>query len=273
MELTCYYINLDRSLVRRQFMEAQSAQLGLNLWRIPAVDGTNLSPTEVLSYQPANSPRRRLTCGEIACFLSHREAWKRIASGDTRYGAIFEDDVHFSPSAKVFLSDDDWIADLADVVKLETVHDKLLLGADVATVADGRRLKPLVSRHLGTGGYLMSRDCATRLLVATEQCHVPIDHLLFEPGSIPIQNLRIVQLTPAICIQEICLSNQQLPKLLSDERSTLTVDRAQIPRHERGPVRAAIKWMGNYPEQGLRQIRRRLAARKIGGSWETVEYR
>ena len=59
------YINLDRSLARRERMETQLAQLGLadRYARLSAVDGANL-----------NRPHSRIGPGETGAFLSHAHA-------------------------------------------------------------------------------------------------------------------------------------------------------------------------------------------------------
>ena len=75
------YINLDRSGLRRERMEAQFAQLGLSdrYSRFAAIDGTALSPTA------------RIKPGELGAFHSHMRALESAAS-DRLPLHILEDD-------------------------------------------------------------------------------------------------------------------------------------------------------------------------------------
>ena len=91
-----YLINLEENVVRRNNSIRQLKFLGLEWYRIDAVNGWKLSETEIAkfysaeaNYYQAKSP---LTAPEIGCYISHLKAWERIASGDSAGGFIFEDD-------------------------------------------------------------------------------------------------------------------------------------------------------------------------------------
>ena len=115
-----YYINLDRSPERRAWFKQQTEDLGLELVRVPAVDGRQLSVAELDSWRAFTEGNEILSAAEIGCFLSHRKAWEMVLSGDEKWAFVAEDDIHFSGNAAAFLSDDKWIPPLAGLVKAET---------------------------------------------------------------------------------------------------------------------------------------------------------
>lgn len=271
MRISNFYINLDRSEKRREHMEKQAGQCGLTLTRISAVEGSALPAEQLLACQPLSSPKRRLTAGEIGCFLSHRVAWQRIVDGETEYGAVFEDDVLLSPDAGEFLRDDHWLPSNADLVKTETFMQKVMLEFLVSQTPNNRALAKLVYRHYGTGGYIVSRTCAARLLAATEVFHDPIDIAMFSPKSVALRNMSILQLSPAICIQEMCVpqigDHSDLEGSSLIQARTVAMGRRELRRS------SALKSFGKSLESTLRESRQRFSAWRAGGVWGTVEFR
>ena len=116
-----YFINLDRSPARREWMESQLTEISANFERIPAVDGSSLASEE---YEAAVNWEelgpKGLTRGEVGCFLSHRLAWQRIAAASERFGVVLEDDILISKNGDRFLNDDSWIPEGTAQVRLET---------------------------------------------------------------------------------------------------------------------------------------------------------
>ncbi|TWO70580.1 glycosyltransferase family 25 protein [Caenimonas sedimenti] len=83
--LAGYFINLDRSTARAEFMRAQLERLGMRwVQRAAAIDGAQVSP-------PAGC---RLLPGEYACFLSHLQVLER-APPDA-FTLVLEDDTELS---------------------------------------------------------------------------------------------------------------------------------------------------------------------------------
>lgn len=76
-----FYINLDRSIDRRNTIEAQIERLGIGhvYKRFPAVDGSKLAPAG------------RMKPGEVGIFRSHRDVLA-AASGSGKFIHILEDD-------------------------------------------------------------------------------------------------------------------------------------------------------------------------------------
>jgi len=91
-----YLINLADNAVRLSNCSKQFARQKLNFERLDAINGWHLSAAEMASVYDTQANNRLgkypLVPAEIGCYLSHLEAWRRIADGDAEGGFIFEDD-------------------------------------------------------------------------------------------------------------------------------------------------------------------------------------
>lgn len=97
---TCYYINLERSKDRRQYMEKTFS----NLHRIEGVDGRNLKiEKQVLK-------RCKMNVFQIGCLHSHFKAIKTAYDNGDEEALIMEDDIHIDFINK-------WEKNIAQIVK------------------------------------------------------------------------------------------------------------------------------------------------------------
>tara|TARA_R110002073_G_scaffold336437_1_gene533335 strand:+ start:2376 stop:3149 length:774 start_codon:yes stop_codon:yes gene_type:complete len=164
-----------------------------------------------------------LTLGELACMMSHVALWKKAIDENTPYITIFEDDVYLGEDANRLLNDSEWIKSDWNIIKIETVLKKTILAYksyQVATVK--REVTQLKSKHLGTGGYVLSLRGAMLFFDYINNTNLrPLDELIFEE-FIAKHNEPVYQMKPALCIQEIILAgpnaNLSLPSLLIEER-------------------------------------------------------
>ena len=121
-----YVLNLDRSTKRWETTSELMRDAGLKVHRLPAVDGRQLSPEELLkeSTRLATFLQPR---GVIGCFLSHRKFWQKVVDEDLESAIVFEDDVELVVDFKQKLE-----ANLrklrADAVE-DQEFDVILLGA------------------------------------------------------------------------------------------------------------------------------------------------
>ena len=215
--LRIFYLNLERAQHRRKSMELQSLRLGLSMQRIIAPDAEKLSLREC-DRPPAPTKRginrlfgfmspqyRPMTPGEVACFLGHRSIWKKIAVCEDEYCAIFEDDVWLSPESREFFMDNRWIPKGTDIVKVDTNLRRICNVIPAATKANLPHpnfiLRRLSSYHCCSGGYLLSRRAAQKLIDASCVPIAPVDDHLFNPRNYWVRRMRIFQLDPAICAQ------------------------------------------------------------------------
>lgn len=124
--------------------------------------------------------------------------------------------MHLRPPIAALLRADDWIPAGTDLVKLETFNVPVRLSV-TGTPAQGVRLHQLRSTHLGAAGYIIARDCAVDLLRRTENSRdftLPVDWALFGQEASLRSKARVLQVVPALCIQEQWLARAEGRPLL-----------------------------------------------------------
>ncbi|WP_420406791.1 glycosyltransferase family 25 protein [Hoeflea sp.] len=202
MTIPCYFINLDRSPERDAGFRAECARVGIEPVRVPAVDGRALPEDVVAAMGPRTSGEYGVGYGEIGCFLSHVRLWEMVEAQAQDWAFVCEDDIHFASNAAKFLQSSDWLPDDADLLKAETVFQRVLMDKQPAFSAFGHGLFRLNSAHGGTAGYFVSRRGAEKLLKLTSAACDPVDQLMFNPKLGIAGQLSIWQLEPAICVQD-----------------------------------------------------------------------
>jgi glycosyl transferase family 25 len=201
--LKAYLINLDRSEDRLAHMRQQLGRLGVDFERIAAIDGAVMAEDALAAFQRARpSKHEGWLPGEVGCFLSHFEAWSRIAAGEEPWGAVFEDDLRVSPDLPRLLASPDWIPADADAVRLEANRSMRLRRPRRIAVTPGRHLFTAVSGTTGSGAYVLSRAAAERLIQTPTEMHSSVDEFLFKPKKSAVaKGLRRFQVVPAVCVQ------------------------------------------------------------------------
>jgi GR25 family glycosyltransferase involved in LPS biosynthesis len=88
--LDTYVVNLDRSQDRMLAMKKQLERQGMAFTRVPAIEGSRLSASEV---RENTTLMCGLTCtaSMIGCGMSHRKVWRQVMRSN-RAGLVFEDD-------------------------------------------------------------------------------------------------------------------------------------------------------------------------------------
>jgi glycosyl transferase, family 25 len=225
-----FVINLARRADRMAAMAAQLDRLGLSFERFDAIDAKTVDPAELGAPFAAHGAMADLTPGDKACTTSHMHLWRRIADGPDNHAVILEDDVLLSDAASKFLSGDSWIPPAAGLIKLERFGDLRQLtfvGLKGARVFD-REIAPLLSRHPGSGGYVISREKAALLAAMTQKIALPIDQLLFNPAYSPVfRALQPWQMVPAILEQRAEVGGE------TDIRRSRLSLRRRLMRHYR----------------------------------------
>ena len=98
-----YYINLERSPQRKDFMEKQAKSLNLNLTRIPAIDGKLIQQKQINNLYTGSIDAVEYTndfsdisFSELSCTMSHIKAIRTAFDNGDKYACICEDDASFS---------------------------------------------------------------------------------------------------------------------------------------------------------------------------------
>lgn len=221
-----YIINLDRNPERLAHIDSRFKQLGLSYERIAAVDGKAVPREQFESFAAARpmdgtgdsytNGKRTWNPSSMGCFLSHYEAWKRIAEGENEYAAVFEDDIHISEKIVELLSSDQWIPENCDIIKLEPSYNRIRVEAIAAARIAGHaiaRLIPTRYEHcwpICTGGMIISRKTAQKLLSTSPQEQMIADIFLFSFTESPLAStLNTYQIYPAICAQDKFMHTNQ----------------------------------------------------------------
>ena len=174
-----YLINLDESKDRLAACDQLLTQHGLVYERVPAVLGKALSESEIAKVydQEANrkSHYRTLSQGEIGCYLSHRECWRRIAESDEPYGIVLEDDINITgdvAKAIELIKQVDFAWDLIKLAPYNRKTRKVLLShkmdEEFALVIHNKPMS-------GCAATIYSKEGAQKLLAATERFCRPVD--------------------------------------------------------------------------------------------------
>lgn len=226
MTIPAFLINLDRSSDRLEMMNDRFARLGVSCARVQAVDGQALRPDDIAAVRATVQGWVPLSVTEVACFLSHRKCWELIVARPEKYGCVFEDDLLISRRLPVFLSDERWIPDDADIVKIETLEERVWLDAVATRPIAGFELRRLRSMHSGAAGYILSRNAAARLLALTQRFSIPVDFAMFHPAYGIAGKMVTYQLRPALCMQ---MKQRDVPDV-SGRMNTTIEERGRFQR-------------------------------------------
>jgi glycosyl transferase family 25 len=174
--LDVYLINLDRSVDRREKMQARLAALGLDYRIFPAVDGRKewerlVRQLDVAAFQ--RNVGRDVLPGEIGCYHSHIGVWREFLAGGEAVLLVLEDDVVFGK---------DFIAALQEALRVRKHWDFLKLNKIRAKqpiqqgLVGPYRLNAYLGTATGFGAYLIRRELVERVLPAMLPITRPIDH-------------------------------------------------------------------------------------------------
>ena len=187
-----FVINLDRSKDRLDAITRKLDALGIDFQRVPGVDGFKISEEQkrellypIDHFESKVRFTRELTNGEIGCFLSHRECWKRLLDSDEKWALIMEDDIQISKRAAEYMKTDAWIPQEVEICQFSALSDEIngrisrrsTIGVDEFL----RLVEPIYPTPLGTQCYLISRKAASAVLNDSKKLPAPVDNFLFSP--------------------------------------------------------------------------------------------
>ena len=178
-----YVINLDRVPERWQEMSKRLDELGISVERVSAVDGSSFINGLPECYDGATVRFPRfMSAGEVACFLSHRECWKKLLESDEEWALCMEDDLTISDRAVQFMKDTNWIPSRVKILQLSALQYNCPVRIRKHTLHLDNKTElvvPLVPVPLGTQAYLISREAAQWAVNNSRKITCPVDEFLF----------------------------------------------------------------------------------------------
>jgi glycosyl transferase family 25 len=228
-----YVINLARSPERKAWMLAELARAGVEGTFVRAVDGRRFGAR----CERTHDARPTISKAETALILSHRKVWRAFLKSGAEYAVVLEDDVHFGRGFKPTL-DLDWSRWDFDLVKLETRLERIWHSRRGEPAGD-RRLHRLGGEHLASGGYLITRAGARKMLFATRPLAEGVDHTLFGWRAIGEGAVKALQLVPAIVVQDVVRDDVPLRRELA---TTLNDDDRRRVAAQREKPRGPARW-------------------------------
>ena len=178
-KLTTHVLNLKRSPRRWDFVSTHLAKHHINATRIEAVDGKELTPSEIAKNYSATYNKSRyfwpLKPSEIGCYMSHRASMQAFVDDtEADYLLLLEDDIEtdqrFSEHIEHWLS----LVDKPRPTSLKLFTKRPIRGRIVETVAGVNIIRP--NRvPLGCVAQLLNKAAARKLLEFSNPFYMPID--------------------------------------------------------------------------------------------------
>lgn len=199
MQIEAFIITLRRAVERRGQVERLRAACPVACHVVEAVDGNTLSEGErgKVYRRQLHKPRYPfpLNPREIGCFLSHRNAWRRILDDRLDAALILEDDVELEPGfwdafsfACASIRPGGYLQFQVRPIEKprSTIHGRFHLYTPAVT-------------PLRASAQLVSRGAAERLVAFTREFDRPVDTLL--------QMKWLTDVVPAVvvpsCVREV----------------------------------------------------------------------
>ena len=220
MALKTYIINLEKSVVRKQYMqELLSAYKFLDVKFVKAIDGRLLSEDERRAkFDFARSKDlygRELNAGEVGCALSHRKAYSELLKSDCQYALILEDDISIIRDLNSL--------DLEQIESIVNVQEPraLMLSGDYWFYKKNDIVKLFTAS--GAYAYIMNRAAASKVLAVNPPCCVADDWTFYKRNG-----LRLFAVNPYMID-----ANMKMDLLSSDvKQDSWTIDRSKMAKKE-----------------------------------------
>ena len=240
MKLKTYVVNLERSTVRKQYMEALlSPYTFLDIEFVKAVDGRLLSAEEINNQFDFKQSRKlygkTIAPGEVGCTLSHRKIYKDIIDNDIPYALILEDDIAIQRDLTLIN------LDVVDHVLRSSRPRVLMLSGDYCYY----KKKPIARIYsaIGTYAYMINYAGAKLIINKVRPCTVADDWLYYKR-----KGLRMYAVYPYMID-----ANVNMDVLGSDiQQNSWGINRAKMSKKEviigyiTGAMKKLFKRYGHY---------------------------
>ncbi len=183
MRLKTYIINLEKSTVRKRYMQSLLAGLSfLDIEFIRAIDGRALSEDERSSRFDYDRSRslygRFVNAGEVGCALSHRKVYETLLQSTDSYALVLEDDITLVRDLQTL--------DLGaiDGIMNDPSPKALMLSGDYWFY----RKKGIVRLYAAVGAYayVINRAAAQRILSIKPPCCLADDWLFYKRKGVKL---------------------------------------------------------------------------------------
>lgn len=175
MKFATYLINLDRAVERREFMEAQLQELGLEYTRVPAVLGTDLDEPidgfDETGFKIRTGKHRNP--GEIGCYFSHLNVLEAFLESDQEFALVLEDDAQLPDELPSLLGAAMAHRDHWDLLRLSSSRE-----GEYRPIVDLDEMHQLVINLKvlkNTAAYFINRRAAAACLEHLRPMRLPYD--------------------------------------------------------------------------------------------------
>ena len=180
MKIECLLIHLERAHERRTHLEKIIPLVKMDAKIIDAIDALKLSKACSDLYLPRliEPPyHSTLKASEIACFLSHRKAWRHIVENNIEAALVLEDDANildpaFSNSISLALKNINSGDFIRFPVKNREEPRRIISERFGSILFEPKEIK------LGMVAQIITQDAARSLLEATLNIDRPVDCFL-----------------------------------------------------------------------------------------------
>jgi GR25 family glycosyltransferase involved in LPS biosynthesis len=177
MTLPVFAINLDRSKTRWANLCKAGSDLGIDIRRIPAVDGSVIDPKDWIDVDVecfADRNGRSLLPGEYGCYRSHLLALQEFLKDGAPFAIVIEDDVH--PEAQTLERVEAILLETPNFDVIKLVNHRTSLFIQESQTALGDEVGRTIHGPQGSAAaYLVSRKGAQRLLDTLSVMSLPWD--------------------------------------------------------------------------------------------------
>ena len=177
-DIIVFLINLDRATKRLSEMENRLSNIGIDYIRISAIDGKNYkySEKEYCEKLYKRCCGRKISSGEIGCYLSHYKTIEYFIKSGKKYALILEDDAVFNQNLVELLNKLVSINYFWDFVKLNTARDGGFGNIAVRELFNGYKLYASLFPKAFAAAYLINTKAAKSLYAKLLPMFVPYDH-------------------------------------------------------------------------------------------------
>ena len=225
-----YVLNLDRSPERLNDFMQSFAPTGLQIVRIAAVDGNELT----LPHHDYDEHRYRLyhgkqtSMGVIGCYFSHIKALRSFLESDAETALICEDDVSAKPELLQVLDEVLTLQKHWDFLRLNGWRVPVMgingwhipMYIPVRKLVFGYRLSVPVYWTEGAGAYLVNRKAAEKIITFSLPMYLPYDHAYEQNWRMNLTAMMVVPFPIVLnehsqrsMIQERSMPKEKLPFL------------------------------------------------------------